>query len=88
MVETKEPGTLEKQIAIYEKMQDDLEAKHHGKWVVFYDEELQGIYESLDDAATEAATRFGRGPYLIRQVGEPPYHLPSSMLHRPVHADS
>ena len=88
MVEMKEELALERQIAIYKTMQDDLEAKHHGKWVVFYDQELQGIYESLDDAAVEAATRFGRGPYLIRQVGEPPYRLPSSMLYGPVHADS
>ena len=88
MVDVKETGTLEKQIAVYEKMQDILEAKHHGKWVVVYEQELQGIYESLDDAAVEAASRFGRGPYLIRQIGELPYRLPSSMLYGPLHADS
>ena len=34
--------------------------------------------------------RFGRGPFLIRQLGAPPASLPASVLYRPVpeHADN
>lgn len=78
---------LTEQIAAYEQLQDELEAKHLGKWVVFRDEELRGIYDSLEDAAVDAARRYGRGPYLIRQVGEPPFRLPASVLYRLVNAD-
>ncbi len=80
-------ATLTKQIAAYEEMQAELESKHLGRWVVFHDDELQGIYDSLDDAAVDAARRFGRGPYLIRQIGGPPFRLPASVLYRPANAD-
>ena len=73
---------LTEQIAAFEEMKEELEATQLGKWVVFRDEELKGIYDTLDDAAVDAARRFGRGPYLIRQVGKPPFKLPSSLLYR------
>ena len=62
-------ATLDENIAAYDKMRDQLEAEHHYKWVVFYDEELVGSYADFQDAAAETVKRFGRGPYLIRQVG-------------------
>ncbi len=65
-------STLKENIAAYEAMQDDLELDYFGKWVVFYDEALAGSYETSEDAVNDAMTRFGRGPYLIKQVGEPP----------------
>ena len=76
---------LQKEIDAYERMQDHLEAEHFRKWVVFHDEELIGTYESFQDAAVDAVERFGRGPYLIRQVGRPPMILPSSILYRRVY---
>ena len=60
---------LSRQIAAYEKIQSDLETDHFGKWVVFYDEELVGTYDTDREAVGTAIERFGRGPYLIRQVG-------------------
>ena len=78
---------LSAQIAKYKSMQATLEADHVGKWVVLYDEELIGAYPAFEDAAEEAVRRFGRGPYLIRQVGAPPMTLPPSLLYRPIHAD-
>ena len=59
---------LQKEIDAYECMQDHLEAEHFRKWVVFHDEEFIGAHESFEDAAYDAMRRFGRGPYLIRQV--------------------
>ena len=75
--------TLSSQIAAYEEMRDLLEIDHFGRWVVFYGGELVDTYESFEDAAEDAVRRFGRGPYLIRQVGAPPVRLPASVWLRP-----
>ena len=64
-------GILEKEIAVYERMRGFLEREYHKQWVVIYGEELAGTYADFQDAAADAALRFGRGPYLIRQVGVP-----------------
>ncbi len=73
-------------IAAYEKMKQEMEERHMGKWVLFHNEVLVGAYDSFDDAATEAVKRFGRGPYLIRQVGASPMMLPASVMFRPTYA--
>ena len=77
-------ATLTDEIAVYERMRNDLEAEHPGKWVVVCDGKLIGTYESFEKAAEDAVERFGRGPYLIRQVGAPPFVLPASLRYRPV----
>ena len=78
---------LSRQIAAYEEMRAVLESDHFGKWVIFRNEELVGTYESFEAAAEDATRQFGRGPYLIRQVGAPPMTLPASVLYRPVYAN-
>ena len=82
-------GVLDKEIAAYENMRDFLEREHLQKWVVIHGEELSGTYDDFQEAAADATRRFGRGPFLLRQVGAPPATLPASVLYRPVtHADS
>lgn len=76
--------TLSSQISAYEKMRTVLETDYFGKWVVFHDGALSGDYDSFEEAADDAVRRFGRGPYLIRQVGAPPTTLPASVLYRSV----
>lgn len=79
---------LDIEIAAYEKVQSDLEADHWGEWVVFYGGVLQGTFGDFQKAANAAVTRFGRGPYLIQQVGTPrEIHLPASLLYPPIYAD-
>jgi hypothetical protein len=73
-------------IAAYDHKKQELEEKHTGKWVLFHDEELIGVYDAFETAAKEAVGHFGRGPYLIRQVGAPPVVLPASVMYRPVYA--
>ncbi len=77
-------GVLDREIAAYENMRDILEREHHSKWVVIYGEEIVGTYDDFQDAAADATLRYGRGPYLIRQVGASPATLPASLLYRPV----
>ena len=74
------------EIAAYEAMAKELEAKHTGKWVLLRDRQLIGVYDSFEAAANDAVTRFGRGPYLLRQVGAPPVVLPASVMYSPSNA--
>ena len=71
---------IAEEIAAYDKMRDDLEANHLNEWVVIYKGELIGTYLDFQEAAADAVQRFGRGPYLIRQVGvERIVHAPFSI---------
>lgn len=63
---------LDTEIAAYEKMQRQLEAEHTGSWIIFRGADLVAVHDSFDAAAKDAVQRFGRGPYLIRQVGASP----------------
>ena len=81
---TSETSSLTQDLAAYENMRSDLEADQFGEWVVVHNEEIVGFYDSFEDAAAEAVERFGRGPYLIRQVGEAPITLPASVSYVPV----
>ena len=77
--------TLLDNIAAYDEQRSRLETEHLGKWVLFHDKELIGVYDDFQDVANEAVTRFGRGPYLIRSVGAPPMTLPASVQYRPIY---
>ena len=80
-----EMKALKKNIKAFEKMRGKLEAEELRRWVVFHDQEFIGAFDSFHDAAVEAVRLFGRGPYLIRQVGAQPLRLPASILYRPVY---
>ena len=71
---------IDREMAAYEAMRETLERDHPWKWVVFHDEELAGVYDTLNAAADDAVQRFGRGPYHIREVCAPTVHtLPASI---------
>ena len=74
--EMAEPATLNENIAEYEKMQALLEAEHWGEHVVFYDREFRGAFKEFHQAMRFALKELGGGPYLIREVGEPPFSMP------------
>ncbi|HLY01319.1 MAG TPA: hypothetical protein VKR56_02340 [Candidatus Cybelea sp.] len=73
---------LEKEIEAFNAQRVDLESLYDGKWVVFHDAAFFGAYDSFDVAAEAAVQKFGRGPYLIRQVGAPDMILPASIMYR------
>ena len=77
-----EMGKLDLEIATYEGMQEQLEANHKGEWAVIHGEELVGTYPDFQVAADAAVRQFGRGPYLIREIGAPPIIIPSYILER------
>jgi len=77
---------LSDEISAYERMKNDLETDHFGKWALVRHEKLIGTYESFESAADNAVQMFGEGPYLIRQIGVPAPSLPASVLYRSAHA--
>ena len=83
---TPEGEAINAEIVAYANMQQELEEKYMGKWVLFYQGRLVSAYNSFDEAANDAVARFGRGPYLIRQVGAPAVTLPASVMFPLVHA--
>ncbi len=77
-----ESRKIDEEIAAYETVRSDLERDHDGKWVVFYGQKLIGVFDDFAQASRAAAIRFGRGPYLIRQIGASPLVLPASVAYR------
>jgi len=74
-------SSIDDEIAAYEARQTELEAQRMGEWVLMRDRKLVGVYATLEAASAEALRLFGRGPYLIRQVGAPPLQLPVSVIY-------
>ena len=62
---------LAQEYAVYESQREELEAAHTGEYVLIKGNEVVGTYNSLDDALRVAVKRFGRGPYLIEEIGLP-----------------
>jgi hypothetical protein len=76
---------IDNEISAYDDIRGDLEAHHMGQWVLIQGGKVIGIYDAFDPAAQDAVAKFGRGPYLIRQVGAPPVVLPASVMYRPIY---
>ena len=74
-------ASLTDDIAQYDLLRNQLEIDHTGEWVVIHDRNLIGLFKSFEAAADEAVRQFGRGPYLIRQVGAPPIVLSPAMMY-------
>ena len=68
---------LKEEIAAYEAQQHDLEARHRGRWVLFHGSTRVGIYDTFEEVSTDALRKYGRGPYLIREIGVAPAPLPA-----------
>jgi len=58
---------LEQKTQLYERVKAALPAGH---FVLIHGDELIGIYEDEAQATSEGARRFGREPFLVRQVRE------------------
>lgn len=62
---------LTQEYAFYESKREEFEAAHTGKFVLIKRDEVVGTYDTLDDALRVAVKRYGRGPYLIEEIGLP-----------------
>jgi len=77
-------SAIDEDIAAYETIRQELEANSTGKWALVCDQKLIALFDSFERAAQDAVSRFGRGPYLIRQVGALPLTLPASVMYYPI----
>ena len=64
----------------FERHRKDLERTYpKDPWVLVRGEAVE-VYTTFEEAARVAVTRCGHGPYMIRQIRQPPIVLPSSMM--------
>lgn len=80
---TTETSVLSREIGVFEQKKVELQNHHNGKWVVIHDDAVVGVYDTIDAAGRFASAQFGRGPYLIRQIGASELRLPTSVCFRP-----
>lgn len=73
---------IDKNIEAFEKMRNELEKEHLGKWVLFHDAKLIGLYDTFEAAGEVAGQKFGADPCLIREVGVSSLTLPVSVMVR------
>lgn len=64
-------AALDQEIATYHRLRPALEAVHLSKWAVIHGKTFVGAFPTFEEAAREAARCYGRGPYLIREIGAP-----------------
>ena len=76
---------LERENATYERLRNTLEAEHRSEWALIRGETYVGAFPTFEDALREAGRRFGRGPFLIREIGAPPLRFPGSVLNNTMH---
>jgi hypothetical protein len=79
-------ASLGADIAAFERLKGELEARHNRAWVLFHDGALVDAFPDFETAASVAVDRFDQGPYLIRQLGAGVVQLPGGMVFRPSHA--
>ena len=64
------------QMAAYRELQQELESKYFGRWVVIDDGKLLGSYETFDEATADARKKkLNPLNYLVRKVGVEPTPL-------------
>ena len=77
-------NVLELETRIFERHKVEFERDHNLEWVVIHGDDYVRLFNDFQLAADAAVRKFGRGPYLIKQIGAPIPHLPASILYRPV----
>ena len=66
--------------ATFQRHRKDLEKTYpEDHWVLVRGEDVE-VYTTFEEAAQEAVTRYGNGPYMIRQVKQTSIVLPSSIM--------
>ncbi|MFZ4500520.1 MAG: hypothetical protein ACOYMZ_03460 [Minisyncoccia bacterium] len=71
---------IDEQIEYYNSIKETLESENLGKWVLIHNKQVIAYYDSFDEAARDSVSKFGNGPYLIRQIGASQVVLPASVM--------
>ena len=70
MTSTGAGGPLVKDIAAYERMQEELERDYAGKWVVFHNGRLARTFDEFEESAEWALDEYGE-KHFLNQEGWP-----------------
>lgn len=73
---------LEKELGFFSSIKGDLLKNHRGKFVLIHGTEFAGAFDTGENAYEQGVARFGREPFLIKQVTEtePTDQLPAFSL--------
>jgi hypothetical protein len=75
-------ASLQREQAVFDANLVEWLSDHAGKYVLIKGSEVDGFYESRDQALAAGYARFGFGPLLVKQVlrSEPVYDIPSAIF--------
>ncbi len=75
-------ASLNREQAVYDAKLSVWLSDHEGEFVVIKGEEVDGFYESRDEALAAGYSRFGIGPLFVKQVSssEPVHHIPNALI--------
>lgn len=73
---------LENEVAFYIEQKPELLARHSGMFVLIKGRELIGVFNTIEEALSEGARRYGLSSFLVRQVlaEEPEITVPALTL--------
>ena len=63
--------SLDKPIKFFIKNREDFVKKHHGEFVIIYENKVCGFYKNELEAYTSAKNKYPSGSFLIRQCLRP-----------------
>ena len=61
-------AALQEELDAFKNISRDIAVWASGKWVLIHDGRLIDLFNSWEKASSVASSRFGRGPYLVRQI--------------------
>jgi len=75
-------GMLKKELQTYETKKAELIGKYKGKFALIKDEDVSDVFDTKLDAIRQGYERFGRVPFLVKQIVEieTPQHFTSNLL--------
>lgn len=59
---------LEKERKFFDRKKAELIDDHLGKFVVIKENEMIGVFNTIEEAMSDGARRFGLSPFLVRQI--------------------
>lgn len=73
---------LKKELQTYEARKAELIGKYRGKFTLIKDADVFGVFDTKLDAIRQGYERFGKVPFLVKQIVEieTPQHFTSNLL--------
>ena len=71
MAEYTHKELLSEETEYFESHDKEFLRKYEDKHLLIHGAELIGVFDDEDQAVLEGIRRFGKGPFLVRQPGEP-----------------